>query len=234
MGAIARRSFPARTCFRCEGAPRVAGPWFRGASRRLPGSSGARPIPRTERSARQCQTPPGGQRARQSREPSAAPGAGAAAARVGRGARRPRPPVPALSVHCTSLPHRPRPATDREHLETAPAFDFQLGRIRAWPTALYLEVQPVSPFARLVEALVVAHPAWVPYGGEFLDGPHVTVADLLSVDSPQIADPPRFTDPERLSVAMRSALSTSHRIRLAAGTRGGASTLAARTAGVVG
>lgn len=81
----------------------------------------------------------------------------------------------------------------KQHL----AFDFQLGRIRAWPAALYLEVLPVAPFARLVEALVAAYPEWVPYGGEFPYVPHVTVADLLPADSREPAPPPQIANPRR-------------------------------------
>lgn len=80
-------------------------------------------------------------------------------------------------------------------LKQHPAFDYSLGRIRAWPTALYLEVQPVAPFARLVESLVAAYPAWIPYDGVVPYVPHVTVADLRPADASVIADPPRFTDP---------------------------------------
>ena len=77
------------------------------------------------------------------------------------------------------------------------AFDYSLGRIRAWPTVLSLEVQPVAPFARLVEALVALYPAWVPYGGSYPYVPHVTLADLHPADSPAVADPPRLADPRR-------------------------------------
>jgi 2'-5' RNA ligase len=82
-------------------------------------------------------------------------------------------------------------------LDHHPAIDYQLGPIRAWPTALYLEVRPVAPFERLVEALVAVYPAWVPYGGVSPFIPHVTVAELLPADSRQIADPLRFADPRR-------------------------------------
>lgn len=82
-------------------------------------------------------------------------------------------------------------------LKQHPAFDYSLGPIREWPTALYLEVQPAAPFARLVEALAALYPAWVPYGGSYPYVPHVTVADLGPADSQVIADPPRFADPRR-------------------------------------
>jgi len=82
-------------------------------------------------------------------------------------------------------------------LKQHPAIDYSLGGIRAWPTALYLEVQPVSPFTQLVEGLVAAYPAWVPYGGEFSYVPHVTVAELRPADSLQIAHAPRFSGPRR-------------------------------------
>jgi 2'-5' RNA ligase len=71
------------------------------------------------------------------------------------------------------------------------AFEYRLRRVRAWPTALYLEVVPETPFVRLVRALVSAYPAWVPYGGAFPYVPHVTVAELPSAEAPQIADPRR-------------------------------------------
>lgn len=76
-------------------------------------------------------------------------------------------------------------------------FDFRLGRIRAWPTALYLEVEPVAPFSRLVEDLVAAYPAWVPYGGAYPYVPHVTIADLRPADQPPTAEPPLPTDARR-------------------------------------
>lgn len=76
-------------------------------------------------------------------------------------------------------------------LDEHPAFEYRLGRVRAWPTALYLEVQPEVAFVRLVRALVSTYPAWVPYGGAFPYVPHVTVADLPATDSPRIADPRR-------------------------------------------
>jgi len=82
-------------------------------------------------------------------------------------------------------------------LKQHPPFDFRLGCIRGWPTALYLEVQPVAPFVRLVEALVAAYPVWVPYGGEFPYVPHVTVADLLPADSREPAPPPQIANPRR-------------------------------------
>jgi len=69
------------------------------------------------------------------------------------------------------------------------AFEYQLGRVRAWPTALYLEVLPAAPFVRTVRALVSAYPAWVPYGGAFPYVPHVTIAELASAEAPRIADP---------------------------------------------
>ena len=115
--------------------------------------------------------------------------------------------VAALGVpaHLTLLYPFVAPAdlTNRDRLRIAsilkrhPGFDFQLGRIRAWPTALYLDVRPVAPFARLVEALVAAYPAWVPYGGAFPYLPHVTVADLPPADSLQPAPPPEIADPRR-------------------------------------
>jgi 2'-5' RNA ligase len=82
-------------------------------------------------------------------------------------------------------------------LEQHPAIDYSLGGIRAWPTALYLEVLPASPFAQLVDDLNAAYPAWVPYRGEFSYVPHVTVAELRPADSLQIAHPPRFSSPRR-------------------------------------
>lgn len=97
----------------------------------------------------------------------------------------------------------PGDLTDRDRrriastLKQHAAFDFRLGRLRAWPTALYLDVQPIAPFARLVEALVAAYPEWVPYGGSFPYLPHVTVADLRPAAGPRIADPLRFTDSRR-------------------------------------
>jgi len=78
-----------------------------------------------------------------------------------------------------------------EILGERPAFEYRLGRVRAWPTALYLEVRPATPFVRLVQALVSAYPAWVPYGGAFRYVPHVTIAELASAEAPRIADPRR-------------------------------------------
>jgi 2'-5' RNA ligase len=76
-----------------------------------------------------------------------------------------------------------------EILGRHPAFEYRLGRVLAWPTAMYLEVRPETPFVRLVQALVSAYPAWVPYGGAFPYVPHVTIAELASAVAPRIADP---------------------------------------------
>jgi 2'-5' RNA ligase len=78
----------------------------------------------------------------------------------------------------------------REVAGRHPPFEYRQARMAEWPDAIYVAVEPVSPFAGLQRDLQAAFPDWPIYGAgaDFEFVPHITVADSPGKVQPGIRD----------------------------------------------